>query len=719
MIPREAAWKTYQDFILKIERAGEGRYRAEAQGPAGEARSEFSLPLTDEELTLFMNRISGQQKASASNAIPEPMQLTVDLGTKLFDAVVQGRVRDVFVSARSVARIKGNGLRVQLRLNDAPELGKLPWECLYDGQDFLALSDATPIVRYLDLPNPPRPMKVDLPLRILVTISAPDDLEPLNVEAEKGKVWQALSSLESAGLVELDFMPDAMMRTLQRTLRQAESQDRPYHVWHYIGHGDYDPATQSGKLLFSDPRGKSRPIDGFQLGTLFNSYPQIRLVLLNACEGARSGDQDPFSGVSAALIERGIPAVVGMQFAISDQAAITFSEEFYAAMVDGLPVDSAVTEARRAIFFQPNWVEWATPVIFMRMLDGHLFELQNAPTSGNAKVAYLLGKDGAVHGWSFELDSPESLIGRTPDNDIVIPDTQVSRSHAKIEYRDDGFWVSDLGSRNGTLVNRKRITGSHRLEEGDKIQMGLSILVFTFDESVWADYGNHPTSIAGSMEEPSENKKTHPVENEQLFLPNKWTRDVLTATEQVVGHEKITMLLVLAELPHLLRSYPPDNLNKEVPFSQLGQLWESIYRLYGVRGASSVARIAGEKSFRAGLEHFKDASRISTGMMMKVGSLEARMRIGLEFLKKYFNVISDQKIEIDEDNDNWYWKVENSPICWGWTAQEPVCHLTVGMLQEAFAWASSGKSFRIVETDCRATGDALCVFRINKSPSDV
>ena len=58
-------------------------------------------------------------------------------------------------------------------------------------------------------------MKVDLPLRILVTISSPDDLEPLDVEAEKGKVRQALSALESAGLVELDFMPDALMRTLQ------------------------------------------------------------------------------------------------------------------------------------------------------------------------------------------------------------------------------------------------------------------------------------------------------------------------------------------------------------------------------------------------------------------------------------------------------------------------------------------------------------------------
>src|SRR5262249_52094338 len=88
----------------------------------------------------------------------------------------------------------------------------------------------------------------------------------------------------------------------------------------------------------------------------------------------------PFVGVSAALVERGISAVIGMQFEITDSAATVFSGEFYAALVDGLPVDSALTEARRAVFFQPNWSEWATPVLFMRVSDGRLFDVR-PPTS--------------------------------------------------------------------------------------------------------------------------------------------------------------------------------------------------------------------------------------------------------------------------------------------------------------------------------------------------
>jgi CHAT domain-containing protein len=117
-------------------------------------------------------------------------------------------------------------------------------------------------------------------------------------------------------------------------------------------------------------------VDGFQIGTLFKNYPETRLILLNACEGARNSREDPLSGVATALVVRGIPAVVGMQFEISDRAAITFSSEFYSALVDGLPVDAALAEARQAIFFLPNWIEWATPVLFMRSNDGVLFKIQ-------------------------------------------------------------------------------------------------------------------------------------------------------------------------------------------------------------------------------------------------------------------------------------------------------------------------------------------------------
>ncbi len=101
----------------------------------------------------------------------------------------------------------------------------------------------------------------------------------------------------------------------------------------------------------------------------------LRLAILNACEGGRSSLQDPFSGVATSLIEREIPAVIGMQFEITDRAAIVFASEFYSALADGLPVDSSVAEARKAIYADRNDIEWGTPVLFMRVADGRLFDV--------------------------------------------------------------------------------------------------------------------------------------------------------------------------------------------------------------------------------------------------------------------------------------------------------------------------------------------------------
>ena len=75
------------------------------------------------------------------------------------------------------------------------------------------------------------------------------------------------------------------------------------------------------------------------------------------------------------MIEREIPAVIGMQFEITDRAAIVFASEFYSALADGLPVDSSVAEARKAIYADRNDIEWGTPVLFMRVADGRLFDV--------------------------------------------------------------------------------------------------------------------------------------------------------------------------------------------------------------------------------------------------------------------------------------------------------------------------------------------------------
>ncbi|MEZ4768201.1 MAG: CHAT domain-containing protein [Caldilineales bacterium] len=375
-MPDQDVWRTYRDFIVRIEDVGESRYRVRARTfDDREASATFEAPFGEKDLKIFLLTVGQPRRTVRRGRVPQPMRETVDFGQALFRAVMADDVGQLFASARHDAFMGNYGLRLQLRLSGAPRLGNLPWEFLFDGRDFLALQPDTPVVRYLDLERPPRPMAVAPPLNMLVTVSAPSDLQQIDADEERDKLHDALHEMDPDKRPRIEFTPDAQLSTLQRTLRRARANGRPFHIWHYIGHGGYDPDQRSSFLVMTTRSGAPEPVDGFQLGTLFGGYPEMRLAVLNACEGARTDNEDPFAGVAAALVEKGIPAVIAMQFEISDEVAARLSAEFYAALADGLPVDAALTEARRAVFFMPNKLEWATPVLFMRTPDGRLFDL--------------------------------------------------------------------------------------------------------------------------------------------------------------------------------------------------------------------------------------------------------------------------------------------------------------------------------------------------------
>ena len=67
---------------------------------------------------------------------------------------------------------------------------------------------------------------------------------------------------------------------------------------------------------------------------------------------------------------------------------------------------------------------------------------------------------------------PTNAIGRDAGNDISLPDEAASARHATLELRDDEWWIEDLGSTNGTLVNGTRISKRERLRPGDEIAIG-------------------------------------------------------------------------------------------------------------------------------------------------------------------------------------------------------------------------------------------------------
>ena len=86
-------------------------------------------------------------------------------------------------------------------------------------------------------------------------------------------------------------------------------------------------------------------------------------------------------------------------------------------------------------------------------------------------AALVIRSGGGRAGESFPLEEDKVSIGRTPEAGVFLDDVTVSRNHALLVRRRDGLYIDDLGSLNGTYVNRNRIE-SHALNDGDEIQIG-------------------------------------------------------------------------------------------------------------------------------------------------------------------------------------------------------------------------------------------------------
>ena len=431
------------NFDVAIE-SRSGAYRARViASPAGQAHADFTLPFTDQDLEILILKVIGsisQARRKARRIQPQERRLLETFGGELFQAVFSGPVRECLGRSRMAADNEGAGLRIRLRLPGA--LANVPWEYLYDREHggFISLSQETAMVRYVEMPTPERSFPISPPLRILAMISAPSDVQGLEGEEEWGKLNDALDGLAREGMVQVDRLEAGTLSALQRPLRLRE-----YHVLHFVGHGRWDEDAQDGALALEGPNGRTRLVTGLDLGLMIRTHRSLRLVVLNACEGARSARDDPFGGVAQALVRQGIPAVIAMQFEISDPAAVVFSQSFYQAIGDGLPVDVAVAEARIAMFAAGNEVEWATPVLYMRSPNGRVFtrgldpeadrkaweaatrqHLQEVADTDTLRVA---GTAGTLLDTGTTAEPPAASASRTTAPAPSPPSAPVSPSH--------------------------------------------------------------------------------------------------------------------------------------------------------------------------------------------------------------------------------------------------------------------------------------------------
>ena len=356
----------YVNFELNVEALDGNRLRVTVDdSPVGSVSVEVPNPVTPDEITNIIGLLEGSIQASRSDVAKAARAF----GEKLFGGIFSGQVSAAYLASQE--RAGDAGLRIKLGLDDSGPLASLPWELLRDPRtDYLALSRQTPLVRFPRVLTTRPLVEVNLPLRVLVMISSPTDQEKLDVEGEWAALQEATADLRRRGLLELERLPDAQLVTLQRKLRDGTN----YQAFHFIGHSAFDDRTQSGMLAFEDPKtSASVAVSGEALARELSEENSIRLVVMNACQGARANAADPFAGIASSLVARGLPAVVAMQFSISDDASKLFSQEFYQVISEGYPIEAAMSEARRAINSNLNNFEWATPVLYLRAPTGMLF----------------------------------------------------------------------------------------------------------------------------------------------------------------------------------------------------------------------------------------------------------------------------------------------------------------------------------------------------------
>ena len=197
--------------------------------------------------------------------------------------------------------------------------------------------------------------------------------------------------------------------------------------------------------------------------------------------------------------------------------------------------------------------------------------------------------------------------------------------------------------------------------------------------------------------------------------PNRMGRIILLSMEEVMGRNGVNALLKLASLPSLIENYPSDTAEPAFAFSTVSSLTEMLEQAYGPHGGRGLALRIGRACFNYGVRQYSTQLGL-TQMAFRLLPLPSKLHAGASAFAELFNNFTDQRVRVEEEGGTILWHIERCPLCWERKAQDPVCHLAVGLLQEALYWLSGGKVFNVEEKTCIAAGDPTCTIVIDQSP---
>ena len=360
------------------------------------------------------NSPAGDQSPSQAESITLPPKLRkrnprflrdakledlAEYGELLANCLLPSNTRQIFF--QSVRLLKEDeALRLRLKF-DAWQLADLPWEYIYMARStrtaarkeidgFLALDRRVSLVRYeyTDYPLTPFGPGLDAEIRLLVLLSNPKDMPSLGLKDESKCISESLQSITN---LTMEFLSNPTVDAVQ------ESLERPTHIFHFAGHGEFEKSLGEqigtlegkGQIALCNSNGEPLPFPAEKLA-LNLARCGVRIAVLNASQSATRDSSRRLSGLVPALVNVGIPAVIGVNGDITDKSAVPFSRAFYRTLAAGNSIDTAVTNGRLSIFNQktyeePYWSEWGNPVLYLRTDDSTIFPIHPKTTGGSSQ----------------------------------------------------------------------------------------------------------------------------------------------------------------------------------------------------------------------------------------------------------------------------------------------------------------------------------------------
>ncbi len=403
---------------LTLRRPGQADLEAEA-------KIEFSLtPQEQEDLRQYLEKYLQLPRVMTAEHVEQIEAMMHDRGVELYEKILEGSRDARRVFDRVLDELAD--LRIEIASGTA-EAAAIPWELIREPQ-----SDSPIAVRvrsFVRVQSSPNINFVSVPecddgrVRLLYVVCRPSGTNDVELRAVVNRLLQDLGA--DLDRFDITALRPPTYERLQQVLRDAKHAGRPFHIVHFDGHGIYADLSKTslrewaallssvmlggeskgkhGYLLFEHPGSdeKMRPVPGSELGKLLHDCG-VPVLVLNACQsamheatGSRSretSNDEPtvpnsnesgyanvhdevraIGSLAQAVVDQGIPAVLGMRYSVYVVTAAQYIGQLYSALAKGRGFGQAATEGRKHLHANPDrWVglqprplqDWFVPVVY-------------------------------------------------------------------------------------------------------------------------------------------------------------------------------------------------------------------------------------------------------------------------------------------------------------------------------------------------------------------